>query len=378
MEPLLKDFSAYYRLWNRQLQREFYAICYQYRLTLDPPVFAISESKRQLGLWRPETREIRISSFLIRNYPWDITLQILKHEIAHQVCSEMYHDQTGGHGELFLKTCAQLGLPERFSHAQGDLSLAGERRGCGSCDDASRKIVEKIRKLLALSQSANEHEAALAMKMAGRLLEKHNLAQLPDDSQHNFVYLIINRKKKRIAEYQRRIIAILTKHFHVEAVSSSLYDPGTDEIYKTFELFGKQANVQIAEYCYDFLEQKLSALWQERAHPVQGNGRIAKKSYYLGLLKGLSDRLTEQSDEAGSDARYPPNMRSSSAAGGLLVADRALQQFIRSRYPRLSGRAAGNVQIYKETYDQGIRTGRTIVLYQGIAESFDNACKLLE
>ena len=38
------------------------------------------------------------------------------------------------------------------------------------------RIIERVRKLLALSNSSNEHEAALAAAHAQRLLAEHNLA----------------------------------------------------------------------------------------------------------------------------------------------------------------------------------------------------------
>ena len=326
----------------------------------------------------PQTREIRISSFLIRGHNWDITLQILKHEIAHQICWEIYHDQQSGHGQNFCKACNLLGLPERFCHSQGDLSPALEQQGGNDADEASRKVLEKIRKLLALAESSNAHESALAMKMAGRLLHRHNLQQVTEDLAHNFVYAIINRKKKRIAEYQRRIVVILKKHFDVEVLSSSLYDPASDEIHKTFELFGKQANVQTAEYCYDFLESKLSLLWEQNKHTFKGNTRIARKSYYFGILRGFSDRMMDDRDNESLPARGADLPVTSSADSVLTVTGQALRRFIRTRYPRLSSRSSGIVQIYKETYDQGIRTGRTIVLHKGIAGTDGNKGKLLE
>jgi hypothetical protein len=40
----------------------------------------------------------------------------------------------------------------------------------------NRKIMDKIRKCLALSQSANEHEAAAALRQAKKLMEAHNIS----------------------------------------------------------------------------------------------------------------------------------------------------------------------------------------------------------
>lgn len=45
------------------------------------------------------------------------------------------------------------------------------------------KIIERVRKLLALATSSNEHEAALAAAHAQRLLAEHNLAMADIETQ---------------------------------------------------------------------------------------------------------------------------------------------------------------------------------------------------
>ena len=229
-----------------------------------------------------------------------------------------------------------------------------------------------------MAESSNEHESVLAMEMAGRLLKRHNLRQTNEDLQNNYVYAIINGKSKRIEAYQRRIILILKKYFYVEVLYASLYDPLNDDVHKTFEIFGKKENVEIAEYCYHFLNQKLTSFWQENNKSFTGNKRIAKKSYYLGLLQGFSDKLQ---DQANTGRRQAPNLlRSESSAKSEVVAvgDTALQRFIHSRYPRISRRSIGRTKIYRDAFDNGIQTGRTIVIHKGIAEAAGNNGNLLE
>jgi hypothetical protein len=378
MEVSLNEISKYYRLWNSQFLREFHFICYQYSLVLEPPVFAISASEKQLGSWRSGIREIRISRSLILHYPWDITLQVLKHEMAHQICSEIFHDQSGGHGENFIKACERLGLPERYRRSQGVLPLTTGGDGeDGYNNTVSRNIIEKIRKLLALAKSSNEHESALAMEMAGRLLKRYNVQHHYENGQTNYVYSIINKKRKRIEGYQRRIILILKKYFYVDALVSSLYDPLSNETHKTFEIFGKKENVEIAEYCYHFLEEKLSSLWRQNRASFNGNKRIAKKSYYLGLLQGFSDKLSEQekSGHHHTQSRFSPKLSTSSEL--MVVADTALTRFVHARYPRISKRSMGNTKVYQETYDKGITIGRSLIIHKGITETAVNDGKLL-
>ena len=48
----------------------------------------------------------------------------------------------------------------------------------------NQPIIEKIKKLLALANSSNEHEAALAASHAQRLLSEHNLAMADIEAAH--------------------------------------------------------------------------------------------------------------------------------------------------------------------------------------------------
>jgi hypothetical protein len=370
-----------YHLWCRQLLFEFSEICYKYSLLLQAPIFGISESNTQWGSWRAETREIRISSNLIRKYSWDITLQVLKHEIAHQICSEIFKDQTGGHGANFIKACELLGLSKRFHHSSCDFcqNTKGPESEGSRVDMPCSNIIIRIRKLLALAESANEHESTLAMKMASKLLKKYNLQHLDEDEQGNYTFSIINLKRKRIEEYQRRIIVILTRFFYVQAICSSLYDPLRDDIYKTFEIFGKQDNIQIAEYCYHFLEQKLFSLWKRNTLKWNGNKKILRNSYYLGLLQGFSEKLQEQdriSTSFEKSCRFRPG--SSTTSELVIAADNSLKQFIHARHPRLSRRSRSGPCIYRDTFNNAVKIGRSIVLSKGITEDFRNKGKFLE
>lgn len=53
-----------------------------------------------------------------------------------------------------------------------------------SVNTTTAPIIEKIKKLLALANSSNEHEAALAAGHAQRLLSEHNLAMADIDATH--------------------------------------------------------------------------------------------------------------------------------------------------------------------------------------------------
>ena len=107
MPPLDDQLHA---AWLSQLAREYSDICYQYGFRLQPPMLRISASRTRLGSWTAGDRILSLSHFLISAHPWRLTLQVLKHEMAHQICNELPDRPDAGHGPLFRETCTRLGL----------------------------------------------------------------------------------------------------------------------------------------------------------------------------------------------------------------------------------------------------------------------------
>jgi hypothetical protein len=367
----MTDFSPYYPLWGRQLLAEFTNINWQYGLTLKTPVFEITETERQYGSWQSVTRVIRISTRLITSHSWDITCQILKHEMAHQICSELFRQTDAGHGPLFQKACDLLGLPAPFRLASGDLPETGATDPAGNQQtEKGRQFIRRIGKLLALAGSNNEHEAAIAMEKASQLMARHNLQQVQEDLQSEFTSLIINGRTRRLERWQHKICALLLRFFYVKVVTASLYDPLQDTHHKTIEIFGRQENVAIAEYCYAFLAGQLASLWQQNRSRIGGKGIRTRNSYYLGLLQGFYDKLLAQE---GLTKRPLPEERKVDRPGvpGMAVLiqaeERALDRFVGMRFPRLRRRSGTGAMIYRETYELGRTDGGQIVLHKGVA-----------
>lgn len=352
------------RLWLQQLQLEYDDICWSYGIKMNAPVFEISDSKHKLGVWLPETRTIRLSSHLVLHHSWSITLQVLKHEMAHQLCSEFFTAAKNGHGEDFQNACELLGVLKEFRRAGTLLPEVVEEVASGlQVTEQGRKCIAKVEKLLALAGSANEHEATLAMQKANELIAKYNISSLHAGNEQSYASHIIDGKKKRIASYQRHLCRILQDFFFVRVVMSSLYDPLRNETYKTIELLGTRENVIIAEYCYSFLDGKLHSLWSKNRKRFAGVTKTEKNSYFLGLLRGVSDNLlAQQQGKLGTP-------KVSNTAGELTVSpEKGLNAFVEMRFPRLRKRSSSGkgVKIYRNTFNEGQQTGKNIAINKGL------------
>ncbi len=199
------------------------------------------------------------------------------------------------------------------------------------------------------------------MQKANELIEKYNLSFFAAGESREFGYAIINRKRKRIESYQKHIVRILQDFFFVRVIMSSLYDPITDQRYKTIELLGAKENVAIGEYCYFFLENKLVSLWTFNRQKFKGNARTEKNSYYLGLLTGFYNKLA---DQQGKVMEKPADINTKAL---ILTAETELDNYVSGRFPRLEKVSRRTAKIYKNTYNDGVATGKTITLAKGVA-----------
>lgn len=354
-----------YSFWLRQLQVEFVEICDMYGVDLQMPLFEIGESDRQLGSWSASGRTIVISCSLVANYSWSVTLQVLKHEMAHQLCSEMYNETGRPHGTLFKRACSLLGVPPEFQCSTTDLAQVVERST--EANRISKKggtVVRKIEKLLELGRSTNEHEAALAMQKAQELSEKHNIARDKGFCTLDFTFIVIDKKRKRVASYQRYICMILNDYFRVSVVLSTRYDPFDDETYKTIEIIGTDENVTIADYCYHYLENQLHLLWKNKE---DNNSRVhlrtQKNSFYIGLLHGFYQQLKKQ--RSGN----PQSQDSLSTKDLVLAEDSQLVAYVASRFPRLTRRSSRKTTVCSRTYREGVKTGGEIKISEAITKT---------
>lgn len=297
-------------------------------------------------------------------HSWDVTLSVFKHELAHQIVTDLLGGD-GGHGPLFERACDMIGVPHAFRGASGDAPRTiGELRD-ERIDSENMRMLDKVRKLLSLARSGNENEAFLAMQKANELIEKYNIDRIEQDRAARFVYAIINHRRKRIENYQRRICTILMDHFFVETVCSSLYDPIDGQTYQTIELLGTAENVRVAEYVYHFLMNQMEVLWKAYQRKRSGPAARNKRSYRLGVLKGFHDKLDRQAKERMRQRR-PEAVGSVTLSALIRSEDHGLRSFVAMRFPRLSMRRSAGARIDYRTYQAGMEDGNRLTLHKGI------------
>ena len=115
-------------------------------------------------------------------------------------------------------------------------------------------IIGKIRKLLALSCSCNEHEAALAAAHVQRLLSEHNLAMADIEApgRPERADSIETAAARKLPRWLRHLTAGVSAAFDCQAV----HHPAGGRL--TF--IGVGADAQVAVYTFTYLERTIRKL----------------------------------------------------------------------------------------------------------------------
>ncbi len=305
------------------------------------PPLAWSESTTTLGCWRAQPPGITLSLALLSQYSWLTLIEVLKHEMAHQyVCEVLNVNDETAHGPAFARVCAERGIDARAAGAPTPPP------------EESHHAFDKIRKLLALAESANQNEAEAAMAAAQRLMLKYNLEEVGRNRTREFVVAHLGEPTGRVQESQRVLAAILHKFFFVEVLWLSVWRPKEARRGTVLEVCGTPPNVEMAQYVYAFLSESGERLW--RQHKLQWAIRQDRdrRQFLAGVMTGFYKKLDEE--------RAPRQQE-----GLVWVGDPQLAQHFKRRHPKTTtayyGTSSGS-----EAHSHGRAAGEQLVLHRGI------------
>lgn len=158
-------------------------------------------------------------------------------------------------------------------------------------------IIERVRKLLALASSNNEHEAALAAAHAQRLLAEHNLAMTDIETQQETMKAskVETAAPKTFPKWIRRLLGGVQTAFDCEA-----FHHYSGKV--TF--IGVGADAEVAAYTFAYLQRIVQRLCRDymKNHPLRGSMSprritLVRNSYYLGASITVYKTLLQQKKE---------------------------------------------------------------------------------
>jgi len=305
---------------------------------LKPPVFSLDPGRHRLGHWNAQTRTLGISLHHIRTATALEVEQTLRHEMAHQFVSEGFGaEYAKPHGALFRKACSYLGVDSPAA-----TSSAGNR------------AVERVQKLLRLSNSSNRNEAETAMANAFRLMLKHNISQDEVAAPDKYGFQILGPGLGRIPLEHKLIASILQEFFFVQCIWVSTDIPSTRRQVRVLEALGRQENLKLAGYTHEYLHRVLDELWADYRRNSGKMGRSARKQFRVGVLMGFRERLRQQKVKQQE-------------RGLVWLGDRGLSDFLRTRHPQCYRMRSAGYRTGR-AHSDGLEKGRKLQIRPGLTD----------
>ncbi len=343
-----------HRIWLERLRFEWRMVNIdQLDSRLLPPVFSIDVGPTvRLGRWERRTRTLGISEAHIWSNSWDEVLATLRHEMAHQVAHELLDAQgEEPHGPAFILACQMVGA-----------NSAATTPAHGSRDSEVDRALDKVRKLLALAASPNQHEAEVAMAAANTLLLKYNLA-LTGGTGQQYGYRRVGPTQAAVGLDRKLIASILSQFFFVECIWISTFNAKRGRAERQLELNGTPASLDMAAYVHDFLTHAAEGLWQQKSALAAPGYRQARREFIAGVLMGFSEKLRAE--------------RHINAGKGLIwLGDPELKRYHSERHPRTSN-MAGSVLRRGSLHEAGRQAGKNLQIHRGIHEQSGASGRLL-
>ncbi len=187
------------------------------------------------------------------------------------------------------------------------------------------RVVERIKKLLALTTSENPNEAALAASKAQELLFRHNLsmAMVEAATDDNNTYVADRFDSGGWMHWRRRLLAAVARNNFCRGVSYQ----GTREV----GIVGEPHNVTVVKHLYAFLVRDIMRLAEigRKAEYAQDEeeSRAWKRSFYLGAVRTIAQRLDEQ--------RRHDLAQNQESMALIIRKDEALEEAYRDFFPHL-------------------------------------------
>lgn len=276
------------------------------------PMLVLADTSTRLGQWARVGRRLELSRPMLVARPWPEVISVLLHEMAHQYVDEVLGVRTEDpHGPSFQEVCRARGIDARAHGAP--VPVAG-------ADAPVDRVLDKIRKLLALAGSGNQHEAELAMRTAHELMLRHNIDGAA--GQRDYQVRHVGDPTARRSAAEGMIAVILAEYFFVKVLQIPVYLPALGKKGHVYELTGTAPNLDMAEHVFEFLRATAERLWQANRADARVKSGHDRARYQAGVIQGFHDKLAAERTELRG-------------TGLVWIGDADLDDFHHRRNPRI-------------------------------------------
>ena len=335
-----------------------------HRNHLRPPLFTLRDLNGQWGNWSADRREICLSRKFVLNYSWASVREVLLHEMAHQLAEEVLDSQQETpHGPLFQKACHLLRANPKASDSYKPLDDRLSQESSAPED----RILVRVRKLLALAESPDRHEAEAAMAKAHELIAKYNLDLRREKRQKEYLSLLIGEPALRHFSEDYALANLLQDFYFVRGIWVSCYVAAKGKMGRALEISGTPPNVKIAGYVSDFVRRYIGAQWREY-NQAKSLNRYRLTDFALGIVEGFRSKMESNGKNGEGDGEVWALVKKE---------DLLLKEYLAYRYPHLTTVQTGRGRQDPRIRRDGKRIGKDLVISRGVMEGSGNRGFLL-
>ncbi len=323
------------------------------------PLFGLRNMKGRWGYWSSERNEICLSRNLVLNHSWDSVCEILLHEMAHQYAEQFLGARDEHpHGPKFKQACLVLRANPR---ASGNCVPLDERIS-NDLTNQEDKMMVRVKKLISLAQSQNQHEAEAAMAKAHELISKYNVDLLSRENHRHFVSVFVGRPALQHSREHYHLSSLLQEFYFVHGIWVPAYVIEKGKMGRVLEISGTEQNVRIASYVHGFIKHFIDSQW-ENYNRKKGLNRYRKTDFAIGIIEGFRSKLKSQNEKE----RNIRNKR-----GLIKIKDPQLERYTDYKYPHTINMQGRTLKNDKHVFQDGITIGKKLVIYKGLSQRGKN------
>lgn len=234
-------------------------------------------------------------------------------------------------------------------------------------------LLNKLKKLLNLSKSANEHEADLALQKATALATEAGIdlaivaARGETEQEKLEMVEVTMRTGARLPSTQKYASWLLNAHFNVHVIYSGSRWGG-----RSVSILGDKRDVEYAKFVNEFIQDEMQRRWEYYKNTNNLSVKF-KQTFLYNLYRGLTAKLAEAKKDAENQkfASLPvENVQAVKQQYGIVLASKtqAVDSFVKKSYPTLrTTRISINNFAGSNVARDGYTTGQTIKISRPIA-----------
>lgn len=222
-------------------------------------------------------------------------------------------------------------------------------------------VIDKVKKLLALSKSSNANEAAAAAATANRLIDQYRLEEseieLSNSVQEDiFVDTESLYETGRLTQWKSTLASILAHHYGCAIYNHKGYRKNA------FKLVGRKSDITVVRYMFAWLCLEIDRLSNEASKGrdfTRSTGKVFSNSFCSGAVAGIKTQLNASREEitktANSVALVKLNQRLDEA-----------NDFMRKGIKLKKSASFSKSYLDRDAYEAGKNRGSSIHLGAGL------------